>query len=71
MQNQTLQVPMQTNGHDCGLFVTRYAEMILKRLPDSTTSILENKFHGALPSSDFSQTDIDLERDNMRSLIDK
>lgn len=65
------QVPMQANGHDCGLFVTRYAEMVLKRLPSSSASILQNKFLTELPSNEFSQSDVDKERVNLLKLIDR
>lgn len=62
---------MQANGHDCGLFVARYAEMILRRLPSSSAHILQNRFLTELPSNEFSQADVDKERDNMRKLIDE
>jgi hypothetical protein len=65
------QVPMQANGFDCGLFVTKFAEMVLRRQPASTAADIADKFATLLPVSDFSQQDVDLERVKMRNLIDR
>ncbi len=62
---------MQANGFDCGLFVTKFADMVLRRQPRSTAADIADKFATLLPVSDFSQQDVDLERIGMLSLIDK
>lgn len=66
-----LQVPMQANGYDCGLFVTKFAEMVLRRAPSSTEADIASKFAALLPVTDFSQTDVDAERLAMRQRIDQ
>jgi hypothetical protein len=65
------QVPMQANGYDCGLFVTKFAEMVLSRQPSSTAADVASKFAAALPADAFSQRDVDAERLAMRERIDR
>lgn len=62
---------MQANGFDCGLFVTKFAEMVLRRQPGSSAADIADKFATLLPVSDFSQQDVDLEREEMRRLINR
>jgi Ulp1 family protease len=66
-----LQVPQQANGFDCGLFVTKFAEMVLKRQPGSSSADIAHQFTTLLPASDFSQQDVDLERTKLRRLLDR
>ena len=54
--------PQQINGFDCGMFVTKYAELILTMLPSSTQSDLELCFGNHINQSLFSPNDISLER---------
>jgi hypothetical protein len=65
------QVPMQANGYDCGLFVTKFAEMVLRRQPSSTAADVASKFAALLPADAFSQRDVDEERFAMRARIDR
>jgi Ulp1 family protease len=62
---------MQANGFDCGLFVTKFAEMVLKRQPGSSSADIADKFATLLPASEFSQQDVDQERTKLRLLIDR
>jgi len=54
--------PQQANGFDCGMFVTKYAELLLTMLPTSTQYDLESNFANHMNQSSFSQNDISLER---------
>jgi hypothetical protein len=64
------QVPTQANGYDCGLFVTKFAELVLRRQPSSTDADVASKFAALLPADAFSQADVDAERVAMRKRID-
>lgn len=64
-------MPQQANGFDCGLFVAKFAEMVLRRWPRSSAGDIADKFATVLPVSDFSQLDVDLEREETRRLIDR
>lgn len=61
---------MQANGYDCGLFVTKFAEMLLQRRPPSSAADIDSKFATLLPADAFSQRDVDQERANMRILLE-
>ena len=63
------QVPLQANGFDCGLFVTKFASEVLTTQPSSTTSDISTKFVKVLRSDAFSQTDVDLEREKMLKML--
>ena len=64
------QVPIQANGYDCGLFVTKFAELVLRAQPTSTDVDIESKFGNILRSDAFSQADVDGERKNMLAMIE-
>jgi len=63
-------VPIQANGYDCGLFVTRFAELVLRTQPSSTDADIQSKFSNILRSDAFSQADVDGERKNMLTMIE-
>ncbi|KAJ1390474.1 hypothetical protein B484DRAFT_473582 [Ochromonadaceae sp. CCMP2298] len=62
-------VPVQKNGYDCGMFVNRYAEMVLRKLPTSTLADIDSKFSTLLPADEFTQEDIFQEREALRELL--
>ena len=64
------QVPIQANGYDCGLFVTKFAELVLNTQPSSTDADIANKFGNLLRSDAFSQADVDGERKKMLAMIE-
>ena len=64
------QVPIQANGYDCGLFVTKFAELVLNTQPSSTDADIASKFGNILRSDAFSQVDVDGERKNMLAMIE-
>ncbi len=63
-------MPQQENGYDCGVFVIRFAEMILTKWPSSTLIDIEDSFRHKF-AMEFNQSDIDQERENIRRLLDQ
>jgi Ulp1 family protease len=61
---------MQENGYDCGVFVTRFAKMIVDKWPSSTKTDIDQHFRSHF-MKEFTQEDIDNERDNIASLLDQ
>ena len=66
-----MQVPIQANGYDCGVYVTKFVEMILKLRPTSTSADIHNSFKTQLPVNYFGQAEVDRERIEMRNWIEK
>jgi len=62
-------VPLQANGFDCGLFVTKFATEVLTKQPTSTAADIATKFVKILRSDAFSQTDVDMERERMLDML--
>ena len=65
------QAPKQENGYDCGLFVTKFAEMVIEKCPSSTKADIDEKLVTVMPPREFSQADVDSERGSMRSLLQR
>jgi Ulp1 family protease len=61
---------VQQNGYDCGVFVIRFAEMILQKWPSSTEDDIKDGFRSQF-ATEFSQEDISEERIKIRSLLEK
>lgn len=64
------QVPRQENGYDCGVFVIRFAEMIINRIPRTHTVAVKEKFKSQF-FKEFNQTDIDGHRANIKSILER
>lgn len=63
-------VPQQHNGYDCGVFVIRFAEMVMNKQPTTTECDIQEKFRSQF-MKEFSQKDIDLERGKLRELLEE
>lgn len=61
-------VPRQQNGYDCGVFVIRFAQMIIDKWPSSTFEDMEDKFRNHF-LKEFTQDDISTEREAMKILL--
>lgn len=62
--------PRQENGYDCGVFVTRYAQMVLDAMPILATSEnIKQGFSEMFNRQCFNQDDITEERNKLRTLL--
>ncbi len=61
-------MPRQQNGYDCGVFVIRFAQMIMDKWPSSTYEDIDEKFWSHF-HSEFTQADISKEREAIKSLL--
>ena len=62
------QVPMQENGYDCGVFVIRFAKMILDKWPQASWKDLQENCK-KLFAGEFTQEDITEERIDIQKLL--
>eukprot|EP01038_Epipyxis_sp_PR26KG_P012775 gene12775-17127_t len=63
------QVPRQTNGTDCGVFVIKYAELILQTWPSSTIQDLDDSFKQYFHPESFHKNDVEKERIKMKDMF--
>lgn len=61
--------PMQQNGYDCGVFVTKYAEDVLDKWPASDSDTLQSNFGEVIRPDDFTQQDITARRNGYGALL--
>jgi hypothetical protein len=61
-------VPTQHNSYDCGVFVIRFAEMIIKKGASTTTEDIRNKMQRQFVT-EFSQKDIVGERERLKEFL--
>lgn len=63
--------PLQQNGADCGVFVTKYAENVLRKWPPSDEKAIQTKFEKYFRGDDFSQKEITTRRNGCKALLEK
>eukprot|EP01031_Cornospumella_fuschlensis_P025445 gene25445-30724_t len=63
-------VPPQQNGFDCGVYVVKYVEQVLKLSPSTTAADLKGGCRSQLGGS-FTQQEVDEERVKIRSLLEQ
>eukprot|EP01033_Poteriospumella_lacustris_P016720 gene16720-11963_t len=61
-------VPRQENGYDCGVFVVRFAQMILEKWPRSTSEDVRDKCREQF-AGEFRQEDIVIERTRLKAFL--
>ena len=65
-------IPTQSNGYDCGMYIIKYVEIFLRSWPNATISAIDKKFKGMFTGKDqFSEEDITLARVQMRRLLEQ
>lgn len=64
-------VPKQPNAHDCGVYVVKYAKMVLDAMPRTSRHHLMDDLRSQLDEVAFTQSDVDTERRTIRALIDR
>ena len=64
-------VPKQPNAHDCGVYVVKYAKMVLDAMPRTTIDHLKDDLRSQLDEAAFTQADVDSERRTIRTLIER
>ena len=64
-------VPRQPNAHDCGVYVVKYAKMVLDAKPRTTEKDLREDLKSQLREDAFTQADVDMERRTILSLIER
>jgi hypothetical protein len=62
-------VPSQRNGYDCGVFVIKYIEMIISKLPICFPKDMRSKFSDQLPTTAFTPQDVTEERHALRIIL--
>lgn len=62
-------VPKQQNGYDCGVFVIRFAEMIIQKRPQTTSEDIRDKMRQQF-AAEFTQEDIVVERMKLKSFLE-
>ena len=62
-------VPRQDNGCDCGVYVVKFAKMIIDVMPRTTLDHLRDDLRSQLDEAAFTQTDVDSERQTILALI--
>ena len=70
MPHVELKVPQQLNGFDCGVYICKFVELILKAAPTTTISNLQDNLSGVVNARSFSAQDAEEERDLIRSRIE-
>lgn len=65
------EVPKQLNGCDCGVYVVKFVKMILDVMPRTTLVHLKDGLHSQLNKDAFTQSDVDTERQTIRTLIER
>jgi len=64
-------VPRQPNAHDCGVYVVKFAKMILDIKPHSSHNDLRDDLQSQLNETAFTQADVDSERRTILALIQR
>jgi Ulp1 family protease len=65
------EVPKQLNGFDCGVYVVKFVKMILDVMPRTTLVDLKDNLRSQLNKDAFTQSDVDTERQTIRTLIER
>jgi hypothetical protein len=65
-------VPVQGNGTDCGVYVTRFLEMVVEKrfIITSTAQDIQEKFASHFSVHEFSQEEVDQLRPATKQMID-
>jgi Ulp1 family protease len=64
-------VPKQPNAHDCGVYVVKFAKMVLDAMPRTSCHHLRDDLRSQLDQTAFTQSDVDTERLTIRALIER
>jgi Ulp1 family protease len=64
-------VPKQPNAHDCGVYVVKFAKMVLDAMPRTSSLHLRDDLQSQLDQTAFTQSDVDAERRTIRALIER
>ena len=65
------QIPAQCNSYDCGVYLTKYAQLVCKLYPTSTTYDLDRKFSNYFNTKLCSQEDVEEERHTIKAFCDE
>jgi hypothetical protein len=64
-------VSQQSNGYDCGVYVLKFIDQIIKDYPASTSSIVHSKFDQIFSRRDISSDEVSELREEMKATIEK
>ncbi len=71
---QTRDIPTQQNGYDCGMYVVKYVEWVLRAWPEPTDENISKQFKKVVfpnGSKDFGDSDIDNDRLSFNRLLER